>query len=71
MQKAERGGRDDTPLFLQSDQTVEKHKCCLWFKAQTNRRGDSALCLLSGVQLERKAAQLKGCLKCYLFTVLR
>lgn len=63
----EREGWNDTPLFFQSEQTVGKHKCCLWFKAQAKRKGDRALCLLSALQLQCKAVQMKGSLKCYFF----
>lgn len=55
-----REGQNDTPFSFQSEQTVGKHKCCLWFKAQANRRGDRALCLLSALQLESKTIQMKG-----------
>lgn len=56
-------GWNGTPLFFRSQQTVEKHKCCWWFKAQANRRGDRALCLLSALQLEGHAVQKKGSVK--------
>lgn len=35
---AETGGRYDTSFH--SEQTVEKHKQCLWFKAQANRKAE-------------------------------
>lgn len=40
--------------------TVGERKHCLWFKAQANKMGDGALCLLSAVRLECKAVGVKG-----------
>lgn len=40
--------------------TVGERKHCLWFKAQANKMGDRALCLLSAVRLECKAVGMKG-----------
>lgn len=40
--------------------TVGERKHCLWFKAQANKMGDGALCLLSAVRLECKAVRMKG-----------
>lgn len=64
---AKEESRNDTPLFFHSEETVEKHKCCLWFKAQ---KGYRALCLLSALQLKCKAVQMKGPLKGYLSIAL-
>lgn len=48
------------------------NKCCLWFKAQANRRGDGTLCLSSAAQFGKgKVTRVKGCLKCYQFAALR
>ena len=61
-----RGGeRVRAPLLYSCslNKTVWKRKCCLWFKAQANRMGDRALCLLSAVQLECKAVGMKGVCK--------
>lgn len=48
----------------------EELKFGLWFKAQTNRKGNRALCFLSALHLDCKVVRVKGSWKGYLFNVM-